>query len=143
MTILALDPADSLSVFVSGHAAAQGSKRHVGNGRMIESSKKLPGWRESVRAALIDGKGQPRARFEGAVHVDLEFIMPRPVSTPKKRTPPAIRKPDIDKLERGILDSVTSAGVWRDDAQVTSVSKIKRIAEIGETPGCRISFRGL
>lgn len=131
----------TLSVFVPGHAASQGSKRHIGNGVMIESSKKLPGWRESVRAALIDSRGQPRIQFAGAVHAELEFIMPRPVSTPKKRTPPAIKKPDIDKLERAILDSVTSAGVWRDDAQVTSVSKVKRIAEIGETPGCRIELR--
>lgn len=133
----------TLSVFVPGHPAPQGSKRHVGNGRMVESSKYLPGWRESVRAALIDSHGRPCIQFAGAVHVDLEFIMYRPAGTPKKRTPPAIKKPDIDKLERAILDSVTSAGVWRDDAQVTSVTKIKRIAEIGEAPGCKIELRGL
>ena len=128
-----------LTVFVAGNPAPKGSKNQFG----AESCKRLPGWRNDIRAALIDAAGQPRERFDGAVHIDLEFIMPRPLSTPKKRTPPAIKKPDIDKLERAILDSVTSAGVWRDDAQVTSVSKVKRIAEIGETPGCRINLRSL
>lgn len=138
----------TLSVFVPGTPATQGSMRYVGQsnaGRAILTSdnKHVKPWRSDVRSALIDDQGQPKARFEGPVHIGLEFILPRPKSAPKRKTPSADRSrmSDIDKLERAILDAVTSAGVWRDDAQVTSVSKLKRIAEIGETPGCRINLR--
>lgn len=125
-----------LSVFVPGTAAPQGSKRHVGRGVMIESSKAVKPWRESIRWAILERwRG---AQMLGAVAVDLEFIMPRPASTPKRSTPPAIKRPDIDKLERAVLDAIGSAGVWKDDSQVTTLRATKRLAEIGETPGCRI-----
>jgi crossover junction endodeoxyribonuclease RusA len=131
----------TLVVFVPGHPAPQGSKRHVGNGVMIESSKRVKSWREDVRAALLDPTGQPRHRFdaEAALTVRLEFVMPRPASTPKRRTPPAIRKPDIDKLARALLDAITSAGVISDDARVVDLHATKRLAEIGEATGCRIT----
>lgn len=128
----------ALSIFVPGFAAPQGSKRHVGRGIMIESSKKVAPWRADVRLALLDADGQPLAVFDGPVTVRLEFILRRPVSTPKKATPPATKKPDIDKLGRAILDAVSSAGCWRDDSQVVRLNLTKRLAEIGETPGCKI-----
>ena len=37
-----------ITFHVSGTPAPQGSKRHVGGGRMIESSKKVEPWREAV-----------------------------------------------------------------------------------------------
>lgn len=126
----------TLIVYVPGIAAPQGSKRHVGGGRMIESSKAVKPWRESVRWAIL---GQWRGpQMLGAVSVDLEFVMPRPASTPKRSTPPAIKRPDIDKLTRACLDAIGSAGVYADDSQVTTVRATKRLAEIGEAPGCRI-----
>lgn len=127
-----------ITAFIAGHCAPQGSKRHLGNGVMIESCKRVKGWRSDVRAALIDDRGQPRAYFDGPVHVDVAFVMPRPKSAPKKREPAADKKPDIDKLLRAVLDSVSSSGVWRDDSQVVSVISEKRIAKLGETPGCHL-----
>ena len=124
-------------MFVPGVAAPQGSKRHVGRGIMVESSAKLKPWRESVRWSILEvWRGTPLA---GAVTVDLEFIMPRPASTPKRSTPPAMKRPDIDKLCRAMLDAIGSAGIWGDDSQVTTLRAGKRIAEIGEAPGCRIT----
>lgn len=123
-------------MFVPGVAAPQGSKRHVGRGIMVESSAKLKPWRESVRWSILEvWRGTP---LVGAVTVDLEFIMPRPASTPKRATPSAVKRPDIDKLCRAMLDAIGSAGVWGDDSQVTTLRAGKRIAEIGEAPGCRI-----
>lgn len=139
MTILALD-LGQLSVFVAGHPAPQGSKRHVGGGVMVESSKRVTPWRSDVRSALLDERGQPKAYFDDAVAVHLTFVMPRPVSAPKRRTPPAVKKPDLDKLTRAVFDAIGSAGVWRDDAQVIAARCTKRIAEIGETPGCHITI---
>lgn len=133
----------ALAVFVPGKPAPQGSKRHVGNGVMVESSKALKPWRQDVREAFLDN-GDPRIRFAQGVPVAvrLTFVMPRPAGLPKtKATPPHTKRPDVDKLERAVLDAIGSAGVWHDDAQVVEVVKTKRYAEIGETPGCRIELQ--
>lgn len=137
------DPNTALVVFVAGHPAPQGSKKVVGRpgGRalLVESSKRLKPWRQDVRDALLDEAGQPHRRFgDAAVVVDLLFVMPRPASTPKRRTPPAIRKPDVDKLIRAIFDELTQSGCVADDARVVEVHARKRIAELDETPGCNI-----
>lgn len=135
----------ALSVFVAGKPAPQGSKRgiqHKTTGKvvLIESSKAVKPWREDVRAALLDEHGQPHVRIEGAVVVHLAFVMPRPVSTPKRSTPPAMRKPDLDKLIRAVLDAITSAGAIEDDARIVRIVADKRLAEPGEATGCRISL---
>jgi crossover junction endodeoxyribonuclease RusA len=130
-----------LSIFVPGHPAPQGSKRHVGGGVMIESCKKTKPWRSDIRSMLLDADSKPLGFFDGAVHVHLEFVMPRPLSTPKRRTPPAVKKPDLDKLTRAVFDAIGSAGVWRDDSQVIGAIVSKRIAEIGETGGCHITIK--
>jgi crossover junction endodeoxyribonuclease RusA len=132
----------TLSLFVPGHPAPQGSKRHVGNGRMIESSKALKPWRESIRWAVLAERGESELKT-GPVGVLLTFVMPRPASTPKRRTPPAVKRPDIDKLARALLDAIGSAGIWTDDSQVTELWATKRLAEIGETPGVHITVRTL
>lgn len=102
----------TLSFFVPGNPAPQGSKRHVGNGRMVESAKTLKPWRESIRWAAVQAKPAAVVHFPTEpVAVLLLFTMRRPVATPKRRTPPAVKKPDIDKLERAVLDALSSAGV--------------------------------
>ncbi|HYS41150.1 MAG TPA: RusA family crossover junction endodeoxyribonuclease [Pseudonocardiaceae bacterium] len=140
-----------LDVFVPGRPAPQGSKRHVGKGIMIEMSKHVAPWRTDIREAVIAARkayhaatiasftaGAPAA---GPMLVRLEFVMPRPAGTPKRRTPAAVKRPDCDKLARAVLDAVGSAGcVWVDDSQVVDLHATKRIAEPGEAPGCRITI---
>lgn len=123
-----------ISFFVPGAPAPQGSKRHVGHGRMIESSKALGPWRERVALAA-----HPHADglIGGAVAIRLDFVMPRPKSTPKRSTPPAVKKPDIDKLSRAILDAITGILI-ADDSQVITLYATKRLAEIDEIGGVTI-----
>lgn len=132
----------TFTVFVPGSPAAKGNIRYLGQrgGRAIltDATKNLKPWDSRVRSALLDDENQPKARFDGPVHVGLEFVMPRPLSTPKRSTPPAIKKPDLDKLQRAVFDAISSAGVWRDDSQVVSVTASKRLARIGETSGLRL-----
>lgn len=134
----------TLAVFVAGDPAAKGNIRYLGQrgGRAIltDATKGLKPWDSRIRSTLLDDEGRPRAVFSDGVHVEAEFVMPRPKSTPKSKTPPAIKKPDLDKLARALLDAITSAGVWRDDAQVTGLAITKRIAKLGETPGCHIEI---
>lgn len=127
-----------ISFFVPGKPAPQGSKRHVGRGILIESSKEVGPWRERIAlAAYTAMAGRPV--FDGAVDVTLNFVLPRPKSAPKTRTPAATKRPDLDKLERACLDALTDV-VFSDDSQVISLSGYKRIAEIGETAGVHIAI---
>lgn len=131
--------ADFLQIFIAGDPASQGSKNHVGNGVMVESSKKLKPWRQDVRARLTGRDGRPLAYFPSAVCLRLEFVLYRPRSLSKKKpTPPAIKRPDLDKMTRAIFDSITSAGVWKDDSQVTRANVSKRLAREGEPTGCHL-----
>lgn len=127
-------------LFVPGRPAPQGSKRHVGRGIMIESSKAVGPWRAVVALAL--GETIP-APMSGPIHVEAAFVMPRPKSTPKTRaTPPAVKKPDLDKLLRAILDAGTTIA-WNDDSQIVSIHATKRIAELDEQPGVALTITEL
>jgi crossover junction endodeoxyribonuclease RusA len=131
-----------IDVFVPGRPAPQGSKTYVGNGIMLESCKAVKPWRESIRCALLTDQGQPIERFGGAVVFDLMFVLPRPKSTPKRKTPLAVKKPDLDKLCRAVFDAVKSAGVTADDSCVTFLMATKRLAELDETPGLYLRVKG-
>jgi len=130
-----------LSFYVPGKPQSQGSKVKTRWG-MREDNKELGPWRERVAlaayAALPEDRDDDELGITGPVTVGLEFVLYRPGNTAKtKPTPPAIKKPDIDKLVRAILDALTGV-VWHDDAQVTTLLVRKRIAEIGEPMGVRI-----
>lgn len=135
------DPDGPGPLFVPGDAAPQGSKSFKGmrGGRAIlaESSKALGPWRERV-ALAAHAHGWTLAPAGVPVAVELLFVRPRPLSTPKRRTPPAVKKPDLDKLERAILDAITGIA-FTDDSQVTDLHSRKRLAEIGEVPGVHIT----
>jgi len=135
-------PADywALDVFVPGRPAPQGSKRHVGHGILVESSKAVGPWRTMV--AWTVSQVWRDAPLAGPVSIELEFVMPRPVGTPKRRTPPAIKKPDSDKLIRAVFDALTKV-VWTDDSVITDIRARKRLAELNEQPGCWIRVRDL
>lgn len=120
----------------------QGSKSFMGfanNGRaiMAESAADLPSWRAAVAwAAKAAMRHQPR--MSGPLLARLDFVLRRPVNLPKtKPTPPAVKKPDADKLARAVLDSMTRV-VYDDDSQVVDVHATKRTAEVGEKPGVYI-----
>jgi crossover junction endodeoxyribonuclease RusA len=132
---------DSIHFCVYGTPAAQGSKKHVGNGVMIESSKALKPWRESVKwAAREHGKS-----VAGAVRLRLTFTMVKPKSAPKKRVTLPDKKPDLDKLQRGVFDSLTQAGVIDDDARIVHVEASKVFPGEHElaldVPGVRIEIQ--
>jgi crossover junction endodeoxyribonuclease RusA len=129
-----------IAFFVPGRPAPQGSKRHVGRGIVVESSREVGPWRERValaaHQAMVDVDGRLPV-VAGAVTVALTFVLPRPKSTPKRRTPPATKRPDVDKLARAILDAISGVIVV-DDAQIVELHATKRLAELGENPGVNI-----
>lgn len=129
-----------IAFFVAGLPAAQGSKRHVGGGKLIEMSKAVGPWREAVRAetqrTMLDFS------LVGPLEVRLAFFLPRPASLPKKVQWPA-KRPDLDKLARAVLDGLTAGGAWKDDGQVISLIATKEYAGPEDKPGCKIEVKEL
>lgn len=126
--------------FVPGKPAPQGSKRHVGRGILVESSKEVGPWRERIALAAHNAMAAAGSAplDKCAVLVDLGFVMPRPAAAPKRSTPPAIKRPDTDKLARAVLDALTHT-VFTDDSAVIDLRARKRLAELDETPGVQIT----
>jgi len=122
------EPAAALIVF--GEAAPQGSKRHVGGGRMIESSKKVAPWRKAVyeaaRAQSIDwcDQGHVWDPLDGPLVADFVFTMPKGSTLPKWRDWHD-KVPDLSKLARSTEDALTGV-VWADDARVTAYRRLEK-----------------
>ena len=136
------------TIRVFGHPAPQGSKRHVGNGVLIESSARVKPWRQDVRAAALEAD----THFDGPVSLTVGFLLRRPASHFRtgrnahllRDTAPTYpgKKPDIDKLLRSTLDGLGESGIWRDDAQVVEVVARKLYAD-HEPTGAHITIEPL
>lgn len=129
--------------FVPGVPRPQGSKNHVGDGRLVESSRGLTEWRWRVGLAANRARRGSRL-YAGAVRVTLVFIMPRPKAMPRTEpTPPHIAAPDLDKLVRGVLDALTGTLLVDDRLVVDLGGTCKRYAELAEQPGVEIAVEPL
>ncbi len=112
---------------VEGLPAPQGSKRHVGNGRMIEASKYLPAWRKAIETECKSLFDEP---MDGALEVELWFYLPKPSSI--SRDYPTVM-PDVDKLVRAVGDGLTQGGAIADDARIVDLHAYKRYSVDGWT----------
>lgn len=123
---------------VYGQPAPQGSKRYIGQGRMVEMSKKVKPWRRDVVAAAQDALAhlpgfQP---FTGPVALRITFFFARPkhhfrqgrFAGELKPAAPVyvITHPDLDKLVRSTCDGLTTAGVWKDDNLAAEIRAAKK-----------------
>lgn len=125
-----------------------GSKRHVGRGVMIESSKQVKPWRSDVVTASLAVYDGPL--IEGAVSVEVVFLFARPKSHfGKKGLRPSAPEHltsqgagDIDKLCRSTLDGLSAGAggtLLRDDSQVVSMTASKRYCVGDERPGALLT----
>jgi crossover junction endodeoxyribonuclease RusA len=132
-----------IEVRVLGTPAPQGSKRHVGRGIIVESSKAVKPWREAIVGAC-ERTGAAGARLDVPVDIRITFWLPRPAShrTPRgvlRASAPLVpgKKPDLDKLERSTLDGLVQADVLADDSLVVTLHTRKRYAD-DTSPGAHI-----
>lgn len=132
-----------ITLFVDGIPAPQGSKRHVGRGRMVESSKYVKPWRATIAAACHEA-GIAGLRLDMPLSVSLRFAITRPAGhfgarglKPGALAFPVV-KPDVDKLSRAVLDALaTDAEVIFDDARVVVLKAGKHYADM---PGVCITI---
>jgi Holliday junction resolvase RusA-like endonuclease len=134
---------------VYGMPAAQGSKKFVGvkNGRgiLIESSKAVKPWRDSVKAAATVAR-DGAAPLDGTLVARMVFTLRKPVSAPKTRRTYPDRKPDLSKLVRSTEDALVDAGLIADDSKIVEFERLAKVypredPEALEIPGVRISVR--
>jgi len=136
---------DAITITVDGKPESQGSKTPVRRGAKImliegtgDKPKRLNTWRNSIRAGLP----QVEVPFEDAVKVALVFRFDRPKSVPVSKRRHMTVKPDVDKLARAVLDSLTfngETGVLKDDCRVVSLTAHKEyVVEGGESQGVSI-----
>lgn len=126
-----------INFFVAGTPAPQGSKRHVGGGRMIESSKKVKPWREAVaRVASAHLLDEP---LDGHLRVIIRFELPAPMKSRFGNRPAG--PPDIDKLVRSTLDGLTTSRLIVDDARIVALTATKHWAS--DVPGAEITIERL
>lgn len=135
-----------ISFRVHGLPVPQGStKAFVVKGRPVITStaKGLSSWRRLV--ADVAQRFAPDEPWEGPVGIELHFGIPKPKSAPKRRRVWPDKRPDLDKLCRSVLDSLTYV-IFADDSQVVDISatkdygapgvvvEVRRIAD-SEAPG--------
>ena len=136
----------TLCFVVYGLPAAQGSKRHMGNGILVESSKAVSPWRQDCKHAALAIKPHdwdtslPMGlsvifRFKRpATHIGKRGVKP---SAPIHNT--SARSGDLDKLCRSTLDSLTGV-LYDDDRQVVSITATKRYCLSDEPQGALITL---
>lgn len=123
--------ANTLLFVVYAKPVPQGSSRaFVVKGRAVVTSanKNLKPYRQELTQAALaamDDYGilKPFAEKHAPVSITIDFYLERPASIPKKRIRPAV-KPDLDKLIRSTIDSLTGIA-YQDDAQVVEVHATK------------------
>lgn len=129
-----------------GHPVTQGSKIRTRWSMRDANGDTLLPWRDNVRAAALtamtlgppdEARRVPKPFGSDPVDVMITFTFARPTNhfgtgrnagTLKASAPPwpsshAIG--DLDKLIRACCDSLTDAGVWKDDSQVVTLSAMK------------------
>lgn len=130
----------SVEFFVPGVAHTKGSHRaFVVKGRaiMTNDNPKEKGWRATI--ALVAHEAMAgRALLDGAVHLELTFVRPRPkghfnakgIVRPGVLSAQPSTKPDWDKMGRSVGDALNGI-CYRDDAQITTAIVRKRWGEAG------------
>ena len=121
------------SFFVPGKPIGQGAITTINRRTFHSNDKELRPWREAIgwcaKAAKIPV-------LDGAVRIELEFIIPRPKTV--KREYPTVPS-DLDHYIRAVGDALKGIA-FLDDSQICSI-KAEKV--YGETPGVRISIEPL
>ncbi len=135
------------TIVVPGKPVAQGSMVAYGRKVAASNASALGLYRDRVGIAAAREWGEDRVDSESPFEVRITFLFGRPKSHYGKKglrpsAPPFhVKRPDIDKLARAVLDSLTHI-VFADDSQVTSLIVAKNYTEQGNDH-CAITVRTL
>lgn len=141
------DPAISLRVF--GDPVPKGSKSAfpirkggvlTGRVAVVEGkTKRQSEWRARVLAAAQGAAESGAPMLDGPIALAARFRLRRPVSEPKRHRTWPVRKPDLDKLLRGLLDPLTGVLI-ADDARIVAIEAAKDWVAPDEQPGVEVEL---
>jgi Holliday junction resolvase RusA-like endonuclease len=102
------------SLFVNGIPKAQPRPRMTASGHVYNPDS-ANAWKEIVRTAFAAFHKPP---ITNPIRLRVSFFLPRPRAMKKGTAVPHVKKPDVDNLLKALMDAMTTAGVWKDDALV-------------------------
>jgi len=110
---------------------------------VTSDNPKLKDWQTQVR--LVVSQIPALVREAGPVKLTVQFRLAAPqdverVQRRKGIALPHLKKPDLDKILRSVKDALTSAGAYKDDAQVVEVHATKSYVTPGEPPKAWIAL---
>lgn len=126
------------TIFIPGTPQPQGSKKHIGRGRMIEQNKHLKPWRKTIANHT---KHLTTTPIDDPLTITAEFVFPRLKTM--KPTSPLTKKtaPDVDKLCRAVGDALErDAGIITNDSRITAWHATKRYTAQTEPPGLHLTI---
>lgn len=142
-----------LQTFVPGRPAPKGSMDVMPNGRLMQNNERSDEWQATVanacrrEVATLPGRPGRWVMQDGypvtspvVVSLVFAFLMP---SKPKFPVPATVKTGDIDKLTRAVLDALTVAGVYADDALVCESHQWARYVPTKDLEGVAIEVRAL
>lgn len=133
-----------ISFFVPGEPVPKGRPRifRMKNGGIgAYTPDKTTAWEQTVKyhaSQIVKAAGMA----EGALEVEMDFRLPRPASVSVKKRPLPMVKPDLDNLEKAVMDALNKM-VWKDDAQVCVKVSGKRYAGDGEEIGVWVTVQSI
>lgn len=134
---------DSISFHVVGVPKQKGSIVKMPHGGYVsagttESRKAMGQWVHDVKQAGLEAMGEHRP-VSTCIRFMCEFQLPYPTSTIRKYQLgwwPHVKKPDVDKLLRSMLDALTGV-VWVDDSQV-AYAVVNKVYAWNGRPGATV-----
>jgi crossover junction endodeoxyribonuclease RusA len=125
---------------VLGDPASQGSHA-IMQGRIVQvNSKKHKAWRKAITDTALAHLPLDWEPIDDPCELLVHFYLPKPASV--KRSLPSV-SPDLDKLIRAVGDSLTDAGVVKDDSRIVWIRASKSYASGSVEPGATIQVKTL
>ena len=130
----------TLAFTVYGVAMTKGNHRAVTPKGMkfpviTESNRNVASWQqlvaEGASRAIAERPEAERVLLTAGVRLTIAYYLPRPKKFSKRGVfVHHVTKPDLDRLERAILDALTAVA-YEDDKQVTEIISGKYYAAVG------------
>jgi len=105
---------------------------------ITNDNPKNKSWAQTV-SAMANMNRVEGCPFEGAIRLELVFLMPIPKSLPKRDPAFMLKKPDLDKMTRSIKDALSGV-LYIDDKQVVHTDVKKMYCE---APGVMVRISHL
>lgn len=136
-----------MQFFVIGSPKPQGRPRAFNRGGFTKVYSPVTEWREAVKYKAHECAA---IQFDCALQVHISYQFKRPKShyrTGKysdvlKDSAPLymMKRPDLDNLNKAVIDAMQDAGVYTDDSIIIKLSSEKKYCAPGEKEGAFISI---